>query len=62
MKGFSEAVKKAEDEFAGTGRVFCRYSGTENKLRILVEGEDVNLVEKHGEILAKIIEKEIGAW
>jgi hypothetical protein len=30
-------------------------------LRILVEGEDEALVEKHGEILAKIIEKEIGA-
>ncbi|MCR4753595.1 MAG: hypothetical protein K5837_04240 [Candidatus Saccharibacteria bacterium] len=61
VDGFNEAVKKAEDEFAGMGRVFCRYSGTENKLRILVEGEDVDLVEKHGEILVKIIEKEIGA-
>ena len=54
-------IRKLEDEFAGTGRVFCRYSGTENKIRILVEGEDVNLVEKHGEILAEIIRKEIGA-
>lgn len=61
VAGFSEAVKGAEAEFAGKGRVFCRYSGTENKLRILVEGEDMALVEKHGEILAKIIEKEIGA-
>lgn len=61
VAGFDEAVQKAEEEFAGKGRVFCRYSGTENKLRILVEGEDETLVEKHGEILAKIIEKEIGA-
>ena len=61
VEGFAEAVKIAEAEFAGTGRVFCRYSGTENKLRILVEGEDEELVEKHGNILAKIIEKEIGA-
>ena len=60
VAGFTEAVKSAEAEFAGTGRVFCRYSGTENKLRILVEGEDMALVEKHGDILAKIIEKEIG--
>ena len=57
---FTEAKKAAEAEFAGAGRVFCRYSGTENKLRILVEGADRELVEKHGEILAKIIEKEIG--
>ena len=61
VAGFDEAVREAEAEFAGKGRVFCRYSGTENKLRILVEGEDKNLIEKHGEILAKIIEKEIGA-
>jgi len=61
VAGFNEAVQKAEEEFAGKGRVFCRYSGTENKLRILVEGEDETLVEKHGEILAKTIEKEIGA-
>ena len=61
VSGFNEAVKEAEGEFAGAGRVFCRYSGTENKLRILVEGADVSLVEKHGDNLAKIIEKEIGA-
>ena len=61
VDGYNEAVQVAEKEFAGKGRVFCRYSGTENKLRILVEGEDEALVEKHGEILAKIIEKEIGA-
>jgi phosphoglucosamine mutase len=61
VAGFSDAVAAAEAEFAGTGRVLCRYSGTENKLRILVKGKDINLVEKHGEILAKIIEKEIGA-
>ena len=61
VSGFNEAVKEAESEFAGAGRVFCRYSGTENKLRILVEGADVSLVEKHGDNLAKIIEKEIGA-
>ncbi len=60
VAGFDEAVKTAEAEFAGKGRVFCRYSGTENKLRILVEGEDMDLVKKHGEILAQIIEKEIG--
>ena len=60
IAGFSEAITEAEVEFAGTGRVFCRYSGTENKLCILVEGEDMELVEKQGKKLAQIIEKEIG--
>jgi len=61
IAGFDDALKVAERELTGVGRVFCRYSGTENKLRILVEAEDEALIERHGEILAKIIKKEIGA-
>ena len=61
VAGFAEAVKVAEERFAGKGRVFVRYSGTENKIRILVEGEDDSLVDEIGEGLAAIIKKEIGA-
>jgi phosphoglucosamine mutase len=60
VAGFNEAVAKAEERFAGKGRVFVRYSGTENKLRILVEGEDAALVDEIGDGLAEIIKKEIG--
>lgn len=60
VAGFNEAVAEAEERFAGKGRVFVRYSGTENKLRILVEGEDAALVDEIGEGLADIIKKEIG--
>lgn len=59
--GFNEAIAEAEKRFDGRGRVFVRYSGTENKMRILVEGEDETLVEEIGENLAKIVKKEIGA-
>ena len=61
IPGYSEAVKSVEERFAGKGRVFVRYSGTENKIRILVEGEDDALVDEIGEGLASIIKKEIGA-
>ena len=61
IPGYSEAVREAEERFAGKGRVFVRYSGTENKIRILVEGEDEALVDEIGEGLASIIKKEIGA-
>ena len=61
IKGFNEAVAAAEERFAGKGRVFVRYSGTENKMRILVEGEDEALVEEIGEGLVAIVKKEIGA-
>ncbi len=60
IAGFNDAIKAAEERFAGKGRVFVRYSGTENKLRILVEGEDAALVEEIGDGLAEIIKKEIG--
>lgn len=61
IAGFNEAIAEAEKRFGGRGRVFVRYSGTENKMRILVEGEDEALVEEIGENLAKIVKKEIGA-
>ena len=61
IPGFDAAVKAAEERFGGDGRVFCRYSGTENKLRILVEGKDAILVDEIGEELAGIVRKEIGA-
>jgi phosphoglucosamine mutase len=60
VAGFNGAVAEAEKRFAGKGRVFVRYSGTENKLRILVEGEDSALVDEIGDGLAEIIKKEIG--
>lgn len=60
VAGFSEALARAQEELSGTGRVFVRYSGTENKLRILVEAEQAEMVERIGETLAKIIRKELG--
>jgi phosphoglucosamine mutase len=55
------AVAAATGDFDGDGRVFARYSGTENKLRILVEGSNAELVNEVGERLKALIEKEIGA-
>ena len=43
------AVKTAEKELAGRGRVLLRASGTEPKIRVMVEGEDGVLVQKLAE-------------
>ena len=43
------AVKTAEKELAGRGRVVLRASGTEPKIRVMVEGEDGVLVQKLAE-------------
>lgn len=54
------AVAAAENRMDGNGRIFTRYSGTENKLRILVEGANAEMVDEIGEALKALIEKELG--
>ena len=54
------AMVAAENRLDGNGRIFTRYSGTENKLRILVEGKDAEIVEEVGEALKELVEKELG--
>ena len=46
LDGFLPAVCEIEKTMGGRGRVIVRYSGTEPKLRILVEGEDETAVQR----------------
>ena len=45
LDGFLPGVAEIEKQMNGKGRVIVRYSGTEPKLRILVEGEEEKLVD-----------------
>ncbi|ADI30363.1 phosphoglucosamine mutase [Methylotenera versatilis] len=49
------AVKKAENELNGAGRVLLRASGTEPKIRVMVEGQDNFLVQKLAEEIAEVV-------
>ncbi len=51
------AVKKAETELNGTGRVLLRASGTEPKIRVMVEGQDAKLVQKLAEEITEAVKK-----
>jgi phosphoglucosamine mutase len=51
------AVKKAETELNGTGRVLLRASGTEPKIRVMVEGQDAKLVQKLAEEIGEVVKK-----
>lgn len=50
-----EAVKQAESALNGEGRVLLRASGTEPKIRVMVEGLNQSLVQSQAEALAAVI-------
>jgi phosphoglucosamine mutase len=54
----SEAAARAGAALGASGRVLVRYSGTENKVRIMAEGPDAALLERVTEDLAKAFHRE----
>lgn len=56
----ADAVRRAEREMRGDGRVVVRYSGTEPKARVMVEGADERLVQRLAADLAAVFERELG--
>ena len=53
-----DAVENAENTLAGKGRVLIRPSGTEPKIRVMVEGEDAVLVKELANKLAEVVKSE----
>ncbi|MFA6040294.1 MAG: phosphoglucosamine mutase [Methylophilus sp.] len=51
------AVKLAETKLNGAGRVLLRASGTEPKVRVMVEGQDGALVQQLAEDIAQVVSK-----
>ncbi|HBY56543.1 MAG TPA: phosphoglucosamine mutase [Candidatus Atribacteria bacterium] len=54
----NRTIKKIEKELAGEGRIFIRPSGTEPLIRILLEGQDKEKLEKISQELKEVFEKE----
>lgn len=61
IKPLSDAIKKLEKDLGEKGRILVRYSGTENKARVMVECEDDGQCKRYASELAEIVEREIGA-
>lgn len=51
-----EAIEELEKKFANTGRVLIRPSGTEPLIRVMIEGNDKNLIEEEAKKLAELIQ------
>jgi phosphoglucosamine mutase len=53
-------VNEAEEELSGKGRVLLRYSGTESKIRLLIEGRELDKIDKQANRIADAIQQAIG--
>ena len=61
LDGVTKLVDAAEKELkAQGGRVLLRYSGTEPKARLLLEGRDAEVLEKWSKQICGAIQKQIG--
>jgi phosphoglucosamine mutase len=58
---YQKAVSEALAQLAGRGRILVRYSGTENLVRVMVEGEEETLIRSIAEQLRQVLKSEIEA-
>lgn len=55
-----EEIKNLEREFDGKGRVLVRASGTEPCVRVMLEGENLDIITQKAQYLVAIIEARLG--
>lgn len=53
------ATQKAEMELMGDGRVLVRVSGTEPLVRVMLEGKDIDHIQKLGEDIAAVVKERL---
>jgi phosphoglucosamine mutase len=59
LAGVRSVVAEVERALGSTGRVLVRFSGTENKARVLVEGPDSGAIKAHAERIAEALRREL---
>src|SRR5438876_794808 len=61
LPGVMRAIRDVEKKLGPKGRVLVRYSGTEPKVRVLVEGSDQKTIDNYAQQIAGELKKAIGA-
>jgi phosphoglucosamine mutase len=54
------AIRGIEEKLGKRGRVLVRYSGTERKVRVMIEGEKQDVIDAHAAELADLFVRKIG--
>lgn len=60
IDGLKKMIEEIETSLGQNGRVLVRYSGTENLIRVMIEGQKRKLIQQHASTLANFIKKQIG--
>jgi len=56
-----QIIQTVENKLGDTGRVLVRYSGTEPKVRVMVEGTEQDTIDSFAHEIADSLRAEVGA-
>ena len=54
-----EEIENMKEEFKDSGRILIRPSGTEPLVRVMIEGQDAEIIKQRAEALAKLMEEKL---
>jgi len=61
MPAVQEVIRSVERALGQDGRVLVRYSGTESKARVMIEGTDEALIRGYADDIAKAMQRALAA-